>query len=146
MERCRVCPGRTGGAFVVIISAYICIGVNNLNSKPLLVFNSIWSRDFSLMLLLPKHTTTMALAAVRLCSSNVWNAVMLNLDEQDVRLHWCVFAFHATTRWGFDLALMCGPNTLRWRWRGVRLSSLNVWNGVILAPDEQSVRLFWCVN
>ena len=27
----------------------------------------------------------------------------------------------------------------------VRLSWLNVWNGVVLALNEQLVRLYWCV-
>ena len=33
----------------------------------------------------------MVMTAVRLCFSNTWNGVMmLALDEQEVRLYWCV--------------------------------------------------------
>ena len=36
--------------------------------------------------------TTMTMAAVRLCSLNVWHGVML---AQVVRLYWCVLEFEA---------------------------------------------------
>ena len=38
------------------------------------------------------------MTAVRLCSLNVWNGVVLALGEQDVRLYWSVFEFEAVTR------------------------------------------------
>ena len=48
----------------------------------------------------------------------VWNGVTLTLDEQLVRLYWCVFEFEAViigfdaVWWGRNLSLMRCPNTL----------------------------------
>ena len=146
----------------------------------------------------------MTTTVVRLCSLTVWNGVAFSLDEQLVRLYWCVFGFEkaqvqyavltspwcdvqmhyynvdndwvvmyvdCTERccvgtgravgtfvlactctwschlclcnWGLNLTLMCCPNTLQWRWRlRVCLCSLNAWHGVLLALDEQIVRLY----
>ena len=40
--------------------------------------------------------TTMAMTAVRLSSLHVWNHLVLALDEQRVRLYWCVLEFEAS--------------------------------------------------
>ena len=50
---------------------------------------------------LSKYTTMamMAMTAVILSSSNVWVGVVFTLDEQEVRLYWCVLKFEASRYW-----------------------------------------------
>ena len=92
--------------------------------------------------------TIIAMTAVRLCSLNVWNGVVLALGEQDVRLYWSVFEFEAVTR-VFNAVWGCAhhPDVLTkyttMAMTAVRLCSSNAWNGVVLALlDEQAVRLY----
>ena len=56
--------------------------------------------------------TTMSMTAVCLCSLNICHGVVLALDEQAVRLYWCVclnlkVSFVFDTTWGVNLTLMC---------------------------------------
>ena len=43
--------------------------------------------------------TTMVMTAVRLSWLHVWNDVVLAMDEQNVRLYWCVLEFEASCYW-----------------------------------------------
>ena len=94
----------------------------------------------------------MSMTAARLSPVNVWNGVVFGADEQYVRVYRYVFEFESVIcvcysmyDWGRRLTLMHAmPNALQWRrWPCVRLCSLNVWNGVVLAllHKQQEVRL-----
>ena len=55
---------------------------------------------------------------------------------------WCI-----TRSWFHLHVLFCCPNILQWRYRPcVDLRLLNVWNVVVMASDEQHVRLYCCVR
>ena len=60
------------------------------------------------------------MSVVRLCSLNEWNGVVLTLDEQQVRLYWCVREFEDVILFLLvcdrKLTLMWFPNTLQWWW------------------------------
>ena len=79
------------------------------------------------------------MTAVRLCSLNVSNGVVLGADEQqEVRLYWCVLNLKLRSL-VFDE--VCGGNLIfmysclskytTMATTAVRLCSLNVWNGVV---------------
>ena len=86
--------------------------------------------------------TTMTVTAVHLSSLNVWNAVVLGVYEQDVRLYWCVLEFEASCYWcSMQYEVLMSPSYMLSKYT----TMANVFNDVVLALDEQGVRLYWCV-
>ena len=86
--------------------------------------------------------TTMAMAVVRLFWLNAWNGVVLALDEQCVRLYWCVLEFEASCYWcSMQYEVLMSPSYMLSKYT----TMANVFNDVVLALDEQGVRLYWCV-
>ena len=59
---------------------YVCIGVC-LNSDLLFVIDAVRGRDITLLDVMSKYTT-MAMTAMRSCSLDVWNGVMLALGKR----------------------------------------------------------------
>ena len=82
---------------------------------------------------------------LRLCSFNVWHGFALALDEQPVCLYWCVFEFEVDIRVRCSMMSRSHPAVLSkyTMMTAVRLCSLNVWRGVLLAQgDEPKVRSY----
>ena len=82
------------------------------------------------------------------CWLNTWNGIVL-LDEQQVRWYWCMFEFECVIAWytmHHNAIAIAHPSAiqLQLQWHAaLRWCLLNIWNGVILALDEQFVR--WCL-
>ena len=58
----------------------------------------------------------MSMVALRVCWFNVWNAVVLNLDEQQVRLYWRMFELEGVIAWcsmqyGIIILSLCAVQT-----------------------------------
>ena len=143
MTRGHFCAGQTGRTFI------LAIGVR-LNLKMLFVFDRAWGRNRTLLCCL--HNYNGDDCCVCLCSLNIWNGIVLALHEQKVRVYWyglgfgvCSIQYEAVV-WPWCAVQ---ANTLQWRWRNdgcvFMLCWLNVWNGVVLALDEQHVSVYWCV-
>ena len=114
--------------------------------------------------LLFKYTTMAMAHGTKICADwfwywlNIWNGAVLALDEQSVRWYRCMFESECAIPWctmhhdmiaiGPSSAIQMHYNgydgtwhtTLRWFrcW-------LNIWNGVVLALDEQRVRWYRCM-
>ena len=90
------------------------------------------------------------------CWLDVWNGVMLALNEQQVRWYECKFELECAITWYtacdslwrhhnctlayYSIAIAMPHNSARWCWWW-----LNVWNGIVLVLDEQQVRCYWCM-
>ena len=200
MVRCRVDPGRTVSAFVLV-----CVWIWSCYS--------VWGGILVLACCQNKQQCRWRLLCVYVCefyaTVSCWPWTNSKCVCIGVQLH-LKLLFVFDTIWGHNRALMCCPNTLQCRWRlcvcvrvralnilchdvvsslneqevrlfvlvcdwirscdsclpqyyegyshpavlskyttmtmtAVRLCSLNVWNGVVLALDEQKVRLYWRV-
>ena len=73
-----------------------------------------------------------------------WVSCWRALDEQRVRL----YCLNTCYWWSIQFEIVTSPpNALQWWWRVcVDLRFLNVWNGVVLSLDKQTVRLYCCVR
>ena len=63
----------------------------------------------------------MAMTAVRLSSLNVCNDVVFTLDEQCVRLYWCVLEFEASCCWRsmqYEVVMMQPSRALQIHYNG----------------------------
>ena len=85
------------------------------------------------------------------CSLDIWNDVVLTSHQQLVRLYWCVFlnlkllfVFDVVCRYSIrpqsHTDVLCEYTTI-----SITVVCLCSWNGVVLALDDQTVCLHWCV-
>ena len=124
MEPCCLGCGRTGRMLVYM---HVCIWMCHC-----LVYNAPWHhRNYTLAC----YSTIMAITydtALRWCWSDIWNGIILALDEQYVRWYWCMFNFECDTLVSVHV------------WIGINVQLLGIWCTV--TPSQLHTRLLFKYN
>ena len=74
----------------------------------------------------------------------LWNGVMLALDKQWVRWYcWYAHLPACQTRYDGDSTRLCADANVDWIYIYIYIAYV-LWNDIVLALDEQTVRVYWC--
>ena len=87
------------------------------------------------------HLPAMQLHPGKMPAMQIWNDVVVTLDAQKVRWHWCTFAFQSVIVWNtmrYDTATIAYATAIQIHYtdNGTR---------IVLALGEQAVRWYWFI-